>query len=187
MTLSRLLRLVRRGFFSVDSHGYVWRHYLVSHTGRWIPKKRQRADHLRADGYRRVRVQIEGKVFTALAHHLVWAVAGKSIPKGQEINHKNGERGVNRVSNLETTTKGGNQLHAYRELGRWRPSGENNGRHKLNWRTVRTIRDARIGYGELNRFASKMGVSRQIIRRIRAGLIWNTTRRRIRTCTSSPT
>lgn len=49
-------------------------------------------------------------------HRLVWSAFRGSIPEGKEINHKNGDKTDNRLTNLEIATRSENMLHAYRVL-----------------------------------------------------------------------
>lgn len=59
-----------------------------------------------------------------------------------EVNHKNGIVHDNRVENLEWVTRGENQAHAYRVLGRRKLHGEASPRAKLTDDNAREIRRA---------------------------------------------
>lgn len=47
------------------------------------------------------------------AHRLVWLAFNGTIPKGMQINHKNGKKNNNHISNLELVTCSENIRHAY--------------------------------------------------------------------------
>lgn len=84
-------------------------------------------------GYLTVSVNNE----TLLVHRLV-LMAFKGAPlAGQEANHLNGDKHDNRAENLEWTTRAGNELHAYRVLGKqtW-----NKDRKYVNYVGLRTRR-----------------------------------------------
>lgn len=63
------------------------------------------------------------------AHRMIWEHVHGAIPEGMEINHKNGVKWDNRISNLELVTPSENCLHAYR-TGLVRADGVHNGRYK---------------------------------------------------------
>lgn len=73
------------------------------------------------------------------AHRLIWEAMNGPIPVGLEINHKNGVKTDNRLSNLELVTHAENIRHAYR-TGLKSNAGEKHPRHKLTVRQVAEIR-----------------------------------------------
>ena len=77
-----------------------------------------------------------------LLHRLIWIVANGEIPEKIEINHKNGIKNDNRLSNLELTDKPGNAIHSHRVLGNKAGMlrGEEIGTSKLKASDVRMIR-----------------------------------------------
>jgi hypothetical protein len=65
-------------------------------------------------GYGQVHLgKINGKIRIAYAHRVIWMAAHGLIPANLVINHRNGRRWDNRISNLELTTRSGNVLHAH--------------------------------------------------------------------------
>lgn len=54
-----------------------------------------------ADGYRAILV--DRKIYRA--HRLVWVWHGRTIPEGMVIDHLNGQKGDNRIENLEVVTQ----------------------------------------------------------------------------------
>lgn len=54
-----------------------------------------------------------GRRNTKSVHRLVWEAFHGQIPKGMEINHRNGSKIDNRLANLELVTRSQNMRHAY--------------------------------------------------------------------------
>lgn len=66
------------------------------------------------NGYVEVPMKVEGKKYGFLAHRLVWmAFHDRLVPEGLEINHKDGCRTRNSISNLEAITPSKNVQHAW--------------------------------------------------------------------------
>ncbi len=61
-------------------------------------------------------------------------------PLGMEVNHKNGVKRDNRLTNLEYVTHGENLKHSYDVIGHEAPCGEDHGRAKLTAPIVKEIR-----------------------------------------------
>lgn len=123
------------------------------------------------DGY--LRTQFDGKTRTV---HRVIAEAFLPSDEGKEfVNHKDGNKRNNNISNLEWCTREENIQHAYR-TGLIRPKrGVLNGRCKLTPETVSFIienyrpRDATFGAKPL---AKKFGVAPQTISAVASGQNW---------------
>lgn len=80
-------------------------------------------------GYLRVRMSLHDKKATAKVHRLV-AVAFIPNPEDKpQVNHIDGDKRNNNVSNLEWATNGENQIHAYK-IGLNRVTG-NSGRKRV--------------------------------------------------------
>lgn len=71
----------------------------------WSPGRRyDRAGSLHSNGY--VIVIIDGK--RMLGHRIAWTIANGEIPRGMEIDHKNGNPSDNSISNLRIATRSQN-------------------------------------------------------------------------------
>lgn len=91
-------------------------------------------------GYNTVSVHQNGKVKQYRKHRfIVECYIGSQIPEGMVINHINGIKTDNRLSNLEIVTHQQNTQHAV-DLGLMKPkSGELNGNCKITEETARAI------------------------------------------------
>lgn len=91
---------------------------------------------------------------------------------GVEVNHRDGVRDHNALSNLELSSKGENLQHSYDHLARPRAAGERNGRAKLTRQKAEAIR-RRAADGEAGRaLAREFGVAHTVVQRIIAGRYW---------------
>jgi hypothetical protein len=127
------------GLYSVTDDGRIW-----SHKSKKYLSLSNRSGYLAATLFK------DGKDKKVLVHRIV---AETYIPNPQgkpQINHKDGKKRNNRVSNLEWATPRENGIHATK-LGLIDPSlsnkngllnGEGNGRSKLTWQKVHQIRIA---------------------------------------------
>lgn len=126
------LRLVETGRLSVTKSGVITN----TKTGNVLGKNNPKT------GYVRISFQHPKtkKIYCMLAHRLVWIVFNGLIPDPEvEVNHKNGNKRCNRLSNLELVTSSGNSLHAY-ATGLKDAVGENNGQAIFKDRQVVGLR-----------------------------------------------
>lgn len=111
------LSLVASGDITVDESGAVWSHTKGCGGCGVNPVKPRgepmRKDYLQPGGYRYVSIRVGGRAYAATAHALVWTVLRGPIPKGMVINHLDGNKANNALSNLELTTYSGNAKHAW--------------------------------------------------------------------------
>jgi DNA-binding XRE family transcriptional regulator len=150
--------------------------YQISNKGRVKNNKEEILTPQLVTGYPRVCLyEGTGKKTCKLIHVLV---AEAFIPNPQnksQVNHINGIKTDNDVSNLEWVTPSENLIHAYanglREDNR---KGENNGFAKLTEIDVFQIK-LMLAEGELTQkeIASMFGVSRSAIKDIKTGRTWN--------------
>lgn len=143
--------------------------YQVSDLGRVRSlgiRGRIRSLSLTKDGYPKVRLIHKGKDKTARVHRLV-AEAFIPNPEGKDtVNHIDGNKENNRVSNLEWVDRSEQMYHAYR-LG-LKPSmgGTNNTQAKLTAEQVKEIRRDYVRQSQefgTVALAKKYGVTNRVI------------------------
>jgi len=125
-------------------------------------------------GYIRVSVGTRRKGRTLFAHRVIWEAVHGPIPVGLEINHLNGNKGDNRIANLELTTRAGNMQHAFR-TGLRSHAGERHPSHKLTAADVREIRRRYVPGDRINSgraLAREFGVSQGAVNMILTGRNW---------------
>ena len=104
-----------------------------------------------------------------MGHRLVWEVLRGPIPRGLQINHKNGIKYDNRPENLEVVTQLENRRHAAR-TGLQVVNGENSHFAKLSNRETEELRqEYRNGSYLLREMAGKYGISISQVSRIVRG------------------
>lgn len=67
-------------------------------------KTKRYIGNLDSGGYRQIGIRFKGKTIMFKVHRLMWAVFVGEIPEGYEIDHINGNRLDNRLSNLRCVT-----------------------------------------------------------------------------------
>lgn len=165
------LDAINKGYLRVDDEGKIWRIADRNNCSKFRNIKPVIAGCIEAKGYRTLHTQINGFRYHAKAHRIVWIYFNGKIPVGLEINHKNGIKSDNRLSNLELITPSQNQTHSYRiTKTHIAKKGENNSSSKLKEFEVKEI---------LRRF--ELGEKRSAIAQyfnISYYTIWDITKRR---------
>ncbi len=96
------------GIYHVSSFGRI-----RSYVNRFRTKRiKERALSVTSRGYLNVRLSIYGKTTNLLVHRVVANEFIGNIPKGFEVNHKDGIKTNNNVVNLEIVTSSFNKIHA---------------------------------------------------------------------------
>ena len=91
-------------------------------------------------GYTRVKLSKNGRSDLKYLHRLIAEAFIENDQNYKEVNHIDGDKSNNSVSNLEWTTRSANMKHAF-SLGLKNPvTGERNNKSKLTEREVREIR-----------------------------------------------
>lgn len=92
-------------------------------------------------GYIRITLHKKGRGKTIRIHRIIMETFHGECPSGMEVNHKNGDKTDNRLSNLEYVTLQENMHHSWNVLGRPNMAkGEGHGMSKLTDNDVREIR-----------------------------------------------
>lgn len=148
---------------------YGFGDYLCNEQGEIYSLKRNKImkTHNDKDGYKQLRLTIEkGKAITVKVHRLI---AQTFIPNQENkpcVNHKNGNKKDNTVTNLEWCTTKENNTHA-RQTGLLNDCGVNNTRAVCNEETLKEIRRL-ISEGKRNVEIEKItGISNGTISNIR--------------------
>jgi hypothetical protein len=93
------------------------------------------------NGYERVGLMIDNKLKSYKVHRLVALNFLDLVDGKNQVNHIDGNKSNNNISNLEWVNNSENQIHSYRILKKKSMSGDRNGMAKLNWNDVNTIRE----------------------------------------------
>lgn len=98
----------------------------------------------KANGYKEVNLYLEkNKGASKYVHRLIAQTFLGEIPKGYNINHRDGDKNNNNLSNLEIVTFSENQRHAYKMglIKHNAPKGSQNVNSKLTEKDVLLIRE----------------------------------------------
>ena len=130
---------------------------------------RIRSTTLHRSGYVYVALHSSDGCRSLLAHRVVWLTFRGEIPAGRELNHKDGDKTNNALSNLELSSHSANLLHAYRVLKVNRAKGERNCKARLCAADILAIRSSNVSSTLLG---AQYGVTRFTICSIRRHRIW---------------
>ncbi len=157
------------GFYEVSDDGQVRSVDRIIITKAGVKRKQEGKLLSQAkdkDGYPKVQLNKEGKGKTWLIHKLVSLAFLENTDSKPCVNHKNGVKTDNNVSNLEWATVKENTIHMYEKL--------NTGRtQKLTASNIREIKKL-LSEGKMSgaAIAREFGVDRSQIYRIKSGHIW---------------
>jgi hypothetical protein len=99
-----------REVFFVDENGWLyWRK--KSHPSKPDTMVGKKITTRRSDGY--YQVKLDGRAYRV--HRIVWALAHNQDPGSLQIDHINGDRGDNRLSNLRLCSASQNMLNKSRQ------------------------------------------------------------------------
>ena len=127
---------------------------------------------LTGSGYLGFNLVKDGKSKTSKVHRVVANAFIENEHNKPEVNHKDGNKHNNHVSNLEWVTKGENQSHAYKS-GLRCSKGINNPSSKLNESNVKNILKLLNRGVTAKRIAKAICVAESTIGRIKNGQKWN--------------
>ncbi len=154
--------------------------YQVSSRGRVrsLPRKGRKSLRILTPamgtyGYLLVSLRIDGRGKTQPVHRLVAKAFLPNPDQLREVNHKDGDKTNNHVSNLEWVTSAENHHHAVgMGLKRWNTPGEDHPKAILSAADVREVRQ-RLERGETcASIARWFGVSYWTISKIKHGKNW---------------
>ncbi|MFJ9318260.1 HNH endonuclease [Streptomyces globisporus] len=149
---------ITAGLWSVDTS-----------TGRVIGERGTAIGYIMSTGYVHIALTEGKRVRRVYAHRVIWEHAHGPIPDGMQINHVNGMKDDNRLSNLELVTPSGNARHAW-DTGLAKPTnGIRNGSAKLSSQQVQEIRRRQRGGEQQVALALEYGVSKAQVCRIVSG------------------
>jgi hypothetical protein len=115
----------------IKKHPY-WVNYGASENGSvYGSRGGELAPMLHHTGYLVITVRKDGQQKQLRVHRFVWETLVGEIPAGKVINHKNGIKTDNRLSNLELVSNQENIIHAWNELGRISVKGQDKPQSKI--------------------------------------------------------
>ena len=154
------------GLYYATMDGKIFSHGKTLKFGRnerkTMAKEKKQSTH--ACGYLRV-VLSHGRINKGFLVHRLIAMVFLPNPENKPmVNHKDGNKKNNHVSNLEWCTRKENELHA-KNHG-LKPSGQRNGSSKITDDDAEYIRNNYIKRINSNQLSKKFNISREQIQRI---------------------
>ena len=168
---SLFLSLIKEGFFEIDENGYIWKTYDGRSKGN-KSKNIRRAEFIDDRGYLVIFISINKKRYFCKAHRLVYAYFKNELVGDKEINHIDGNKTNNNISNLELSDRFHNMQHAYK-LGLLKSNiGSKNGYSKLTEEQVLEIRRLRNEGIMVRELSEMFNISKTNIRDIISRKLW---------------
>ena len=167
------LNLVSQGVYKLYRNGKIYRVKKANTNGNGEYRKCEPVlmDIKCSKDYIQIAFKYQRKQMYILVSRAIWIYFNGGILKNLEMNHKNGIKDDNRLSNLELVTRSGNMIHAY-ENGLKDACGENNGNHKLKNRDILKIRKLIKKGIKQNKIAKMFNVGSATISYINGRKIW---------------
>ena len=167
------LNLVKQSVFKVYKNGDIYKYKRkVRCKDEYKNIKPKLMNRKNSDGYIQIKFICNRKVMCILAHRAVWIYFNGGIPEKLEINHKQGIKNDNRLSNFELVTHEKNMLHAYKTGLLKNQVGENNGNVKLTEKKVLKIKKLLKEGLSQTKMAKMFDVDISTISRINTGRLW---------------
>jgi len=147
--------------------------YEISKEGiiRVINTKKIKSQYVSSTGYYIISISHNNKSKPHRVHRLLAETFLKNPQNKPEINHKDGNKLNNNISNLEYCTHAENMKHAFKN-GLVNNTGIKNGRAKLNNNKVRKIRAMLKDGISQQKIANEFQISRGAILKINLGKTW---------------
>jgi hypothetical protein len=166
-------------FICIEKNGTLYDYrtdYFVSDEGYIFSNKKGRVKKrnfgIDKAGYNNVCLSLNGKVITFLVHRIV---ANAFIPNPQNkpcVNHKDGNKNNNDISNLEWCTYSENEKHSYSALGKINSSAGTGkfGSLNVNSKPIIAIKDGNEHYFEsIKMCAAALGIFDSNINKVLKG------------------
>lgn len=119
---------------------------------------------IKPTGYAEVRLSDNGKTRSYSHHRVVYESFNGPIPVGMQVNHINGIKTDNKISNLELVTPSENQV---RRVNLRRGEAVNTAKLK-----IKDIIDIKASNTTTTELVSKYNISRSTVNKIRSGRSW---------------
>jgi len=123
------------------------------------------------NGYMLHQFSIGNRSHWMSTHRIVWVTFRGAIPRGLQINHKDGNKLNNKLSNLELVSASQNIKHAHENGLMPSQKGRNNPASKLTESQVTAIK-RQLHLKNNQELAQQFGVSHTNISLIRRGISW---------------
>jgi hypothetical protein len=162
------LEMVKKGWFTVSETGDI----LMLYCRKYKRNCRRNVLQQSPNGYWFVRFHYEGKKLSAWAHRVVYSYFKGEIPDGLVINHIDGNRKNNNLSNLEAVTQKENIMHGM-FVTRKVLYGERHPRTHLTVKDVTRIYFSfHRGWKSANELSREFNISESQVRKIAHAKRW---------------
>lgn len=94
------------GLYSATKDGKIYSHPKYRHKGKFLKQ------HIKKDGYVEVGLSKDRKRKTFIVHRIIAETFIDNLLNKSEVNHKDGIKTNNNISNLEWVTSSENQIHS---------------------------------------------------------------------------
>ncbi|MHB9027373.1 MAG: HNH endonuclease signature motif containing protein [Candidatus Latescibacterota bacterium] len=169
-TEMEVIELARKGYFEIHENGDMYR-LIDLRTGKKVYEKMRMFKT--KSGYWRIHFSYQRRMYTVLVHRIIYSFFRGRIPDGYFINHIDGDRGNNTLSNLEAVTPKENIHHSMYCTKTDSIHGERSGRAKLSRQDAIEIYFFKNrGMYTAKQLSGKYHISESQVRRIARGKVW---------------
>lgn len=145
--------------------------WMASSDGDVISPSGKQPSQSYADGYARINIWHQGKNTRRYVHVLVMAAFCGPKPEGMQVNHKDGNKKNNRLSNLEYCTPSQNTTHAHANgLVKTKPVGTKHYNHRFSELDVLGMRIMAFNKTPQRKIAREFGTRQATVSAIARGL-----------------
>lgn len=183
---SGLVGILRRSSFNTNSFSVPKTHqplpkgarclncnenYYADEFGNIYNNNGMKLKTVRRGAYMGVSIPIDGEIKSCSVHRLIAETFLPNPNHLPQVNHKDGNKHNNALSNLEWVTASENQRHACQYLGK-NARGENNSQHKLKTKEVIEIRELSARGADYKELARQYDVAPTTIHSLLHGRSW---------------